>query len=64
MFQFPQSGYEGIDLPQGIGFRERMIYNWQKDTFWQKRKKDTDGKNIGRNSGKRINIGIDVFDKI
>ena len=22
VFQFPQSGYEGIDLPQGIGFEE------------------------------------------
>lgn len=26
VFQFPQNGYEGIDLPRGIGFEERKIY--------------------------------------
>ena len=36
VFQFPQSGYEGIDLPQGIGFGERMIYNLAKGYFLAK----------------------------
>lgn len=26
VFQFPQNGYEGIDLPRGIGCGERKIY--------------------------------------
>ena len=42
VFQFPQSGYEGIDLPQGIGFGERMIYNLAKGYFFAKEKEDDD----------------------
>lgn len=36
VFLFPQSGYEGTDLPQGIGFGERMIYNLAKGYFLTK----------------------------
>ena len=36
MFQFPQSGYEEIDLPQEIGFGEWMIYNLTKGYFLAK----------------------------
>ena len=35
-FLFPQSGYEGTDLPQGIGFGERMIYNLAQGYFLTK----------------------------
>lgn len=38
VFQFPQSGYGGIDLPQGIGFGEWMIYNSAKGYFLEKEK--------------------------
>ena len=36
VFQFPQSGYEGIDLPQGIGFGEREVYILAKGYFFAK----------------------------
>lgn len=30
MFLFPQNGYEGIDLPRGIGCGEQKIYIFAK----------------------------------
>ena len=36
VFLFPQSGYEGTDLPQGIGFGERKIYILAKGYFFAK----------------------------
>lgn len=37
MFQFPQNGYEGIDLPRGIGCGERKIYILAKGYVFAKR---------------------------
>lgn len=36
VFLFLQSGYEETDLPHGIGFVERMIYNLAKGYFLAK----------------------------
>ena len=65
MFQFPQNGNAETDLLQrDSDFGVADIHFGERDSFSQKRKRDTNGKDIGRNSGKRINIDIDVFDKI
>lgn len=39
VFQFPQNGYEGIDLPRGIGCGERKIYILVKGYVFAKVKK-------------------------
>ena len=42
MFQFPQNGYEGIDLSQGEDFRNYQYTFWQKEYFFAKEKEDDD----------------------
>lgn len=39
MFLFPQNGYEGIDLPRGIGCGERKIYILAKGYVFAKLEK-------------------------